>query len=113
MYHPVTKEQFDTLIFARVYPYATSDSPVDAEADRDSGSFESHRLALLYIVLAVGILVDLTRPSHDPAAVRYYQLAKAALSLDPILEDPSTTGIQALVRPCSMNPPLRFFLMPR
>ena len=98
MYHPISKDQFDQLIFARVYPYATADSPVDIETDRDSGSFESHRLGLLYIVLAVGILVDLKRPSHDPAAVGYFQLAKAALSLDTILEDPSIPAIQALVR---------------
>ncbi|EJD07477.1 uncharacterized protein FOMMEDRAFT_75316 [Fomitiporia mediterranea MF3/22] len=100
MYHPVTKEQFDKHIFARVYPYATAESPVDAETDRDSGSFESHRLALLYIVLAVGILVDLKRPSHDTAGVRYFQLSKAALSLDAVLEDPSIPAIQALVIMC-------------
>ncbi|EJD08184.1 uncharacterized protein FOMMEDRAFT_138150 [Fomitiporia mediterranea MF3/22] len=100
MYHPVTKEQFYKHIFARVYPYATAESPVDAETDRDSGSFESHRLALLYIVLAVGVLVDLKRPSHDTAAVRYFQLSKAALSIDAVLEDPSIPGIQALVIMC-------------
>ncbi|KAL5492320.1 hypothetical protein ACEPAI_3767 [Sanghuangporus weigelae] len=100
MYHPISKDQFDQLIFARVYPYATAESPIDTETDRDSGSFESHRLALLYIVLAVGILVDLKRSSHDPAAVRYFQLSKAALSLDTILEDPSVPAIQALLIMC-------------
>ena len=99
MYHPVAKEEFDSLVFSRIYPYATSaDSPSDNEVDRDAGSRESHRLGLLYIILAVGILVDLSRPSHDPSAIHYYQLAKAALSLDAIMEEPSITAIQALVR---------------
>ena len=97
MYHPITKERFDEDIFARIYPFATSDSPIDAETDRDAGSYESHRLALLFIVLAVGILVDFRRPSHDLAAVNFFQLSKAALSIDSIMEEPSITAIQALV----------------
>ncbi|KAI5122510.1 hypothetical protein M0805_001418 [Coniferiporia weirii] len=100
MYHPIPKTQFDETIFARVYPYASADSPSDVETDRDTGSYESHRLALLYIVLAVGILVNLERPSHDTSAARYFQLSKAALSLDSILEEPSPMAIQALVIMC-------------
>ncbi|THH09731.1 hypothetical protein EW145_g1797 [Phellinidium pouzarii] len=97
MYYPIPKDQFDKLIFSRVYPYSSAGSPGnDAETDRDTGSYESHRLALLYIVLAVGILVDLNRPSHDSSAVGYFQLSKAALGLDSIMEEPSVPAIQAL-----------------
>lgn len=97
MYHPVTKEYFYEVIFARIYPDIGPESPTDVETDRDSGSYESHRLALLFIVLAVGILVDLKRPSHDAEAVKYFQLSKAALSINSILEEPSITAIQASV----------------
>ena len=97
MYHPVTKEQFDEEIFVRVYPFATSDSPIDADTDRDTGSRESHRLALLFIILAVGVLVDLKRNSHDSVAINYFQLSKAAMSIDSVMDEPSIPAIQALV----------------
>lgn len=101
MYHPISREQFDLLVFARVYADSPgiADSPGSAnvDTDRDAGSYESHRLAVLYIIFAVGILVDLDRPSHDPSSARYFHLAKVALSLDSILEEPSTLAIQALV----------------
>ena len=101
MYHPITKEYFFEVIFSRIYPDMGSESPVDVETDRDTGSYESHRLAILFIILAVGILVDSKRPSHDPEAIHYFQLSKAALSIKSILEEPSITAIQALVRdPC-------------
>lgn len=101
MYHPITREQFDLHVFARVYADSpTGESPgSDIDTDRDNGSYESHRLAVLYIVLAVGILVDLKRVSHDPASATYFHLAKVALSLDSVLEEPSILAIQALVRP--------------
>lgn len=100
MYHPISREQFDFLVFARIYADSPSgDSPgSEVDADRDAGSYESHRLAMLFIVLAVGILVDLKRPSHDPSSARFFHLAKVALSLDSVLEDPSVLAIQALVR---------------
>ncbi|KAH8116339.1 hypothetical protein DFH11DRAFT_1506188 [Phellopilus nigrolimitatus] len=101
MYHPIPKAQFDEQIFARVYPYsAAAGSPTEEEEDRDSGSYESHRLALLYIVLSVGILVDLDRPSHDRTAAQFFQLSKAALSLDSVLDEPSVPAIQGLVIMC-------------
>lgn len=94
MYHPISRTQFQDLIFSRVYPPISS--PISNE-DRDSGSYESHRLALMYAVLAVGTLVDLRIRSHSPQAVPYFQFAKAALSLDSILDEPSIQAIQALV----------------
>ena len=53
--------------------------------------------SVLFIVLAVGILVDLKRGSHDPASATYFHLTKVALSLDSVLEEPSILAIQALV----------------
>ena len=95
MYNPISRAQFDTLIYSRIYPEPSS--PV-YDVDRDSGSYESHRLALLYAILAVGVLVDLRIQSHSPHAVQFFQLSKAALSLDSVLDEPSVPAIQALVR---------------
>lgn len=59
---------------------------------------DSHRLAVLYMVLALGTLLDLDKPSLSAEATRYYQLGRASLSLDSVLESQSIPAIQALVR---------------
>ncbi|KAF8871902.1 hypothetical protein CPB84DRAFT_1818132 [Gymnopilus junonius] len=53
-----------------------------------------HDLALLFIVLAIGVIVG-QEPSN---ALRehFYQISGATISLKPILEQPSTVTIQAL-----------------
>lgn len=68
-----------------------------SEAPPDQDSIASHRLAVMYLVLALGTLLDLERPSFSPEATRYYQLGRAALSLDSVLESPSIPAVQALV----------------
>ena len=53
-----------------------------------------HDLALLFIILAMGALVG-----KDPAHVlggHFYQISRAALSLQPVLEKPSIVTIQTL-----------------
>jgi hypothetical protein len=49
------------------------------------------------MILAIGILMDLDRPAHSAEAMFYYHLARAALSIDSILEEQTIAGIQALV----------------
>ncbi|TDL23723.1 hypothetical protein BD410DRAFT_786992 [Rickenella mellea] len=88
MYDPLPRHQFDETIFSRIY---------DAELVTDHDPFESHRLAVLYMILAIGTLVDLKIRSHDPLAVQYYQLGRAALSLDSVLEEPSVPAVQAML----------------
>lgn len=41
--------------------------------------------------------MDLDKPAHSAEAMYYYHLARAALSIDSILEEQTITGIQALV----------------
>ncbi len=55
-----------------------------------------HLLAVLFFVLAVGSLVDLTLPACSVEAERYYQLARAALSLRSIFDSPEIETIQAV-----------------
>lgn len=61
---------------------------------------DSHRLAVLCLVLGLGALLDLEKPSLSAEAMRYYQLGRAALSVDSVLESQSIPAIQALVRIC-------------
>jgi hypothetical protein len=66
--------------------------------DNDSdSSISPHALAVFYMVLALGMLVDLDRPAHNPECTQLYQLGRAALAITSVLEEPSIPAIQALV----------------
>ena len=41
--------------------------------------------------------MDLDKPAHSAEAMYYYHLARAALSINSILEEQTIAGIQALV----------------
>jgi hypothetical protein len=49
------------------------------------------------MALALGTLLDLDRPARCPESKQFYQLARAALTLDSVLEEQSIPAIQALV----------------
>jgi hypothetical protein len=55
-----------------------------------------HDLALLFMVFAIGALVDLRQDPGNPEAEHYHQIARAAICLQPILEKPSLVTIQTL-----------------
>lgn len=93
-YTPITEREFFDTIFVPIYE--PDSAPSDATA--------SHRLALLYMVLATGALLDLDRPPNNPDSMHYYQLGRAALSLESVLDEPSFTAAQALVSKLSCYP---------
>jgi hypothetical protein len=55
------------------------------------------------MVLAIGILLDLDKPAHSAEAMSYYHLARAALSIDSVLDVQTIAGIQALVNFFDIN----------
>jgi hypothetical protein len=55
-----------------------------------------HDLALLFMVFAIGALVDLRQDPTNPEAEHYHQIARAAICLQPVLEKPSLVTIQTL-----------------
>jgi hypothetical protein len=48
------------------------------------------------MMLAIGALLDLDAPAHSYDANHYYQLGRAALSVDSVFEEQSIPAIQAL-----------------
>ncbi|KAG5645716.1 hypothetical protein DXG03_005411 [Asterophora parasitica] len=87
MYTPITESDFLTTILQPMY---------EQEGIYQS-SISSHSLAVLCLILAMGSLLDLDLPSHNAESKRYYQLGRAALALDSVLEEQSIAGIQALI----------------
>lgn len=88
-YTPIPDAEFYSTVLSRIY-----DQPISIDQD----PVDSHRLAVLYMVLALGTLFDLDQPYLSVEATQYYQLARAALSLDSVLEHQTIPAIQALVR---------------
>jgi hypothetical protein len=88
VYHAVGRVQLIDEMLPVFYNKAAPSPPEDYSGPHD--------LALLFIVFAVGALVDLTRGPSNEEAEHYHQIARAAICLQPVLEKPSLVTIQAL-----------------
>ncbi|KAK0453593.1 fungal-specific transcription factor domain-containing protein [Armillaria borealis] len=57
----------------------------------------SHKLAVLFILFAIGSLVDLTLEPYNYESEHYYHLSRAALSLRSLFDSPEIATVQAVV----------------
>ncbi|KAI0047246.1 hypothetical protein FA95DRAFT_1559311 [Auriscalpium vulgare] len=87
MYTPIEQTDFYDSILTRFY---------DPQAGSEEHT-ECHRLSVLYMVFALGALMDLERPPHSYDAHHYYHLGRAALAVESVFEEQSIPAIQALV----------------
>ncbi|KAF8885022.1 fungal-specific transcription factor domain-containing protein [Infundibulicybe gibba] len=88
MYNPISTEAFDSQVYAQFYdPNAgpLSDDPLLA-----------HRLSLMFMVLAIGALMNTSMPAYNIEAEKYHQLARAALFHNSIFDEPTINAVQAL-----------------
>ncbi|KAF8630741.1 hypothetical protein AX17_005336 [Amanita inopinata Kibby_2008] len=88
MYNPISANSFDKEVYAQFYdPNAgpPSDDPIFC-----------HRLSLMFMVLAIGSLMDTTLPAYNLDAEVYHQLAKAALFHHSFIDEPTVAAVQAL-----------------
>jgi hypothetical protein len=92
MNDPISVEEFDTIIFKAVYDRPWTDAP---------DFVEHHRLAVVFLVLALGSLFDPVLPMRSIDASKYYELACAALFGSSAVESPTIESIQALCLVCS------------
>lgn len=58
-----------------------------------------HRLSLMFIVLAIGSLMDMSLNAYNLEAEKYHQLSKAALFHSSLFDEPTLNAVQALVSP--------------
>ncbi|TEB21845.1 hypothetical protein FA13DRAFT_1819353 [Coprinellus micaceus] len=89
MYHPISERDFEA-IFQSIYN----------ANDEVQGPLPGCTLSVFFMVLAIGELLDLDLPPHSQEAMQHYQVARAAISLDSVLEEQTVTGIQALLLMC-------------
>ncbi|KAG6844556.1 hypothetical protein H0H87_005976 [Tephrocybe sp. NHM501043] len=89
MYNPVSQEAFDSQVYPQFY-----DPNIGPQSDDPQ---LSHRLSLLFMVLAIGSLVNTELPAYNLEAEKYHQLARAALFSNSIFDEPTLNAVQALV----------------
>ncbi|KAK2465633.1 hypothetical protein APHAL10511_002177 [Amanita phalloides] len=88
MYNPISAESFDTGVYSQFYDpnsVSPSDEPIIC-----------HRLSVMFMVLAIGSLMNTNLPAYNVDAEVYHQLARAALFHHSFIDDPTITAVQAL-----------------
>lgn len=83
-------DTFDTQVYATFY-----DSGAGSIADDPA---LAHKLSLMFMVLAIGSLMNTALPAYNLEAEKYHQLAQAALFHTSIFDAPTLHTVQALVR---------------
>lgn len=86
IFHGVAREQIDEIL-----PVIYRKQSAPSTDDDHTGP---HDLALLFVVLAIGSLVDGERGAEQ--AARFHQVSKAAICLQSVLEKPSIVTVQCL-----------------
>ncbi|KAH6915006.1 fungal-specific transcription factor domain-containing protein, partial [Coprinopsis sp. MPI-PUGE-AT-0042] len=64
--------------------------------DSPVASFSPHKLCVLYMIFALGALVDLTLEPCSREAEHYYHLSRACLSLRSVFDSPEISTVQGL-----------------
>ncbi|KAJ8076440.1 hypothetical protein PM082_000863 [Marasmius tenuissimus] len=84
-------------ILTPVYAYIESSfHEANLSLVEESIPLSPHRLAVLFLVLAIGTLLDSSIPPYNIKARDFFDLGKACLSLDDILESSEPATLQAL-----------------
>ncbi|KAH9926912.1 fungal-specific transcription factor domain-containing protein [Fomitopsis serialis] len=96
---PIKRDELIDDILTPIYNSMKTNASGDRTGYRAGGTDSSrcpHLLAVLYLVLAIGALVDLTMPPCSAEAEKYYRLGRIALSMRSILDSPEIETVQAV-----------------
>ncbi|KIY52929.1 hypothetical protein FISHEDRAFT_69385 [Fistulina hepatica ATCC 64428] len=93
MYNPISEASFNADIFGHLYDPLLMKAPTVELV-------VAHKLSLMYMVLAIGSLMDVELPAYNLEAEKYHQLARASLFLAPFIDEPTVHAIQALFLMC-------------
>lgn len=105
-YRPVKREELFNVILPRTYSSTQTSSSIPNESSPQPSQYPEeynvndnsrpHELATLFFIFALGALLDLNLPPYNPEAEHYYDLGRAALSLQAVYESPSVDTVQAM-----------------
>jgi len=90
-YNPISVSEFNTSIYSILFK-----SEGSAAMSDEPTSVISHRLSVMFMVLAIGSLMDTRLPSYNVDAEKYHQLARATLFQSNVYDAPNVGVVQAL-----------------
>ncbi|KAI0305952.1 hypothetical protein B0F90DRAFT_1623878 [Multifurca ochricompacta] len=91
MYNPISLAEFNATVYSILFK-----SQGTLLTDEDPNVVLSYRLSIMFMVLAIGSLMDPRLPSYNIEAEKYHQLARAALFQNSVFDEPTLGGVQAL-----------------
>ncbi|OBZ73747.1 putative transcriptional regulatory protein C1F7.11c [Grifola frondosa] len=94
---PIKRDELVDDILTPIYNALKDPTKPGYRRNNLDGNRCPHLLAVLYLVLALGALVDLTLPSCSAEAETYYRLGRAALSLRSIFDSPEIETVQGVI----------------
>ncbi|CAL1714474.1 unnamed protein product [Somion occarium] len=95
-FRPLKRDELIDEILSPIYKCLTDPNRRSYFAISQQDNRCPHRLAVLYFILAIGALVDLTLPACNVEAEKYFQLGRATLSLRSIFDSPEVETVQAV-----------------
>lgn len=91
-YTAISEQDFKEQIFSHFY---------ENNSTAEQNPLEAHKLALLFFVFALGKLTDpRSRDLSTQESMKYFQVGRAALTLNQALETPSIPLLQGLLLMC-------------
>lgn len=91
MYNPISLSEFNATVYSVLF-----NSQASLAINDEPNVVLSHRLSVMFMVLAIGSLMDTRLPSYNVDAEKYHQLARAALFQNSIYDEPTLGAVQAL-----------------
>ncbi|KAF8517954.1 hypothetical protein BU17DRAFT_49227 [Hysterangium stoloniferum] len=86
--NPLPREEFMTLVFRECYPNNVPATSLE--------HVSSHRLSVLFMIFALGALMDVNRPFCSTEAEEFHTLARACLCVEPVYENSSLHSVQSM-----------------
>ncbi|THV08656.1 hypothetical protein K435DRAFT_708630 [Dendrothele bispora CBS 962.96] len=96
MFQPLRREEIIDELLTPIYRAVKARDTTDSNTS-ESETVSPHKLSALYIIFALGALVDLTLEPFNIEAEKYFQLCRAALSLRYIFDSPELSTVQTVV----------------
>jgi hypothetical protein len=90
-YNPISVSEFNAAVYSTLF-----NSPGALAMSDEPNIMLSQRLSVMFMVLAIGSLMDTRLPSYSIEAEKYHQLARAALFQNNIFDEPTLGAVQAL-----------------
>ncbi|KAJ7068172.1 fungal-specific transcription factor domain-containing protein [Mycena amicta] len=95
-FRPISREEIIDDFLTPIYKSVRDRKNWQSEADFPH-TISPHRLSVLFLMFALGALVDLTLEPHNIESDQYYHASRAALALRSVFDSPEMATVQAVL----------------